>query len=176
MEEKNNLHFLPLFISEPIYVIDEPPPSSAEILTQHKELSVSSAEKIPVLGDNIKHILVLVEEEQAAYISQQDQVLLHNILKAVQLSPQDIALLNVRKIPLASSLIPQALDQLHFHTLISFGAHISGWPLCNYFKEYAVTSDDANRKILFADPLRELANDPNKKKRLWLCLQALFTG
>lgn len=176
MEEKNNLHFLPLFISESVYIIEEPAPFFTETLTQNKADATPLAEKIPTLGDNVKHILVLVDEEHTEFISQQDQVLLHNILKAVHLSLQDIALVNVSKIPLASTLLPQALDRLPFHTLISFGAQVAGWTLCNYFSKYTVTFDDAKRKILLADQLSELANDPYKKKRLWLCLQQLFTG
>lgn len=176
MEEKSDLQFLPLFISEPVYAIDEPIPIVTETFPPSKAPVLPIVEKVPMLGDNNKLILVLVDEDHIEFISQPDQALLHNILKAVHLSPQDIALVNVRKIQLESSLIPQALENIPFHTLISFGAQVAGWSLCNYFSKYAVSTEDANRKILLADRLSEIANDPPKKKRLWQCLQQLFAG
>lgn len=176
MEEKSSMNFLPLFINEPIYVVDEPAPFFTETVPQQKEPVEPIVEKIPIMGDNHKHILVLVAEDQVEFISQPDQILLHNILKAMHLSPQDIALVNLRNIPFDSTLFPKLLESIPFRTLLSFGALVADWSVCNFFSKYTVKTDDANRKLLLADRLSELANDPQKKKRLWLCLQQLFVG
>ncbi len=169
-EADDGLHFLPFFLKEPIYSIKEPSFSPGQAETK-PDLS-----NIPVLGGNKKKVLILVEENHTAFISQTNEQLLQNILNAVALSLEDVALINLKNVPFEPAMLPEILKNIPFQIFISFGAEPDAWPISNFFVKYTVSSDDTRRKFLLADSLNDLRQDPLKKKKLWQSLQELFLG
>lgn len=180
MRDDHDVSFLHLFMTEPIYLLDEPitedrisDPQNVSAL----DLATASEEapdELVFIGQNKKNILILIDEEGVEFIRQENQQLLHKILNAVHLSIDDTKLVNVRKNSASSASLVNALEKTPFTTLISFGTIIPEWPVCNLFSKYVVSTDNMNRKLLLADPLSHLAQDLHKKRNLWICLQDMF--
>lgn len=157
--------FLPFFLREPVYVVDEP----------EKPL-VESASPLPVAGLGKKGVLVLVHAPEYSFLSPADQGFLEKILGAVGLSSDDISLINWA--PAESSLaVGNVLDyQLPgqaAQTILVFGEVPQPWSRSNFFEKYAVKSNGTQR-FLQADPLATLPGAPDQKLSLWKCLQQLF--
>lgn len=146
--------FLPFFFQEPIYLISENP---SETVYQP-------------LGKNRSKILVLVEEPDAPHLSEPGKVLLEKILIAVNLSFEDIHLVNV-----SNCETPDNLEaELEFKTCITFGMPPEPWQYSNFSRKYEVIEDEKGRAFLWSDPLSSIASDVEKKKLLWLSLKSLF--
>lgn len=180
MYTDQDLNFLHLFITEPIYLPDEPTAEDSIADPQNTSdvdanmVSQKAPDEAAFTGQNKKNILILVDEEGAEFMKKEHQQLLHNILSAVHLTIDDIKLVNIRKSNTSSASLINALEKIPFTILISFGAIIPEWPICHLFSQYVVNTDSMSRKILLADHLNHLAEDPHKKKSLWICLQHLF--
>ncbi len=178
MEEDQDLGFLHLLITEPVYVPEEPACEHIIAALQDDKAAAAPLEEptieLAAMGENRKKILALVEEDGDGPIRQENLQLLINILKSVHLSIDDIRLVNIAQNNITPDALIRALEKTSFTTLISFGATVPAWPICRYFTKYAVSTDDTDRQILLADTLQQLADDPYKKKSLWICLQKLF--
>jgi len=160
--------FLPFFFQEPVYLVPDPVnPTLGE--TSESEHSANSPTYTP-LGSNQKQILLLVEETGEQHISETNLELLEKILQSVQLSLDDVCLVNA-----AQAQIPDAVvGKVTFSTYISFGMPPAAWQFCNFFKKYEVGRDDNGQAYLWADSLTEIAEDVEKKKLLWSSLKSLF--
>ncbi|WKN43076.1 hypothetical protein [Tunicatimonas pelagia] len=146
--------FLPFFFQEPVYVVNETQDETA----------------YRPLGSNRCKILLLVEELQELHLSDSGKELLEKILLALELSFDDVCLVNVSQCE-----TPDHLEgELDFKTCISFGMPPEPWQFSNFSRKYEIIRDESQRAFLWADPLAEVAADVEKKKMLWLSLKALF--
>ncbi len=160
--------FLPFFFQEPVYLVPDPIDSTL-VEANPNEHSEDSPIYTP-LGGNKKQILLLVEEVGEQYISQPNRELLEKILQSVQLSLDDVYLVNVLQ-----AEAPDSVEGgIKFYTCISFGMPPEAWQFCNFFKKYEVDRDNNGQAYLWADSLTEIAEDVEKKKLLWLSLKSLF--
>lgn len=129
-------------------------------------------EKLLFLGKNQKNILLIAQDENAVYLSDDDLNFLVDILNACRLSLADIALLNVVKNK--DQAYESLLENFRPEIIIFFGVEPAslGFPL--QFPHYQV-QQYSNQAYLSAPPLSELAADKEKKKQLWLSLKKLFS-
>ncbi len=80
-------------------------PTEAGVMT-------SLSGKIKYLGENVKNIIVVVNQPETMYLNKEDYTFLTNILKACQLSPADIAIVNVAKQEVTYTAIKDELRAL----------------------------------------------------------------
>ena len=135
--------FIPLFLDEEIYLIK----------------SEVDAHQPDFLGSNRKNILILIKTSNDSFLSEPEDALLQKILQSVELTYDDVALVNVGR---------SNYDQITFHKVLSFGVAVP--PLTNFYH-----LDEIDQKQwLMVDTLKEISEDRNKKKQLWQYLQLLF--
>lgn len=116
-------------------------------------------------GDNLKGVAVLVDDATNEYLNPNDETLLLTILKAVNLSLQDVALCNLAK------TTSQWQEQLNVNKAILFG--ISPETYGKQFEMYKLISKN-DIAYLFAHPLSQLSNDKSLKLKLWGSLKEMF--
>ncbi|MEM8969312.1 MAG: hypothetical protein AAGE93_23040 [Bacteroidota bacterium] len=150
----SNPAFLPFFFQEPIYIANETTEGTA----------------YQPLGNNMWRVLVLVDESDVSHLSQESKQLLEKILQAVQLSLDDICLVNIQQAP-----EPNRVEfELEYSYYITFGMPPEAWQFNSFSKKYVVDKDDTGKAYLWADSLIEIASDVEKKKALWISLKTLF--
>jgi len=160
--------FLPFFFQEPVYLVSDPiNPISDDVNLSEPP---SDSPTYTPLGENKRQILLLVEEVEEHYISPSNRELLEKILQSVQLTLDDVNVVNVAQAPTPDLVA----SEMVFSTCISFGMPPEAWQFCNFFKKYEVDRDDNGQAYLWADSLTEIAEDVEKKKLLWLSLKSLF--
>lgn len=128
---------------------------------------------LPFLGDNKKHITLLVYYPQHTYLPDEVFNFLGNILNACQLSAKDTAIVNMAQQPAAYA---DLLNQLQPRQLICFGteARPLNWPAVNLLQ----VSEQSGRQLLEAPTLDALNQNstPGKalKKQLWEALKKML--
>ncbi|MEP2772312.1 MAG: hypothetical protein ABJH05_09190 [Fulvivirga sp.] len=176
--ESNYLKYL---ITEDVYVITESSADSplqenvkTDVDTNVDSNAVSEPtpapyiEKIPVKGNNSSAILILNFDENAAFVADENLTFLKNILSAVKLDIDQVALVNLAKVDLAIDAI---IKELKPKTIIGFGVnHIEQLKPHTIYK----ISTHQNCQTLLADDLKLIESDKSKKKALWEGLQELF--
>jgi DNA polymerase III psi subunit len=172
--------FLPYFITEPIYIIAQPifgeepdtkvlpddlPESSGSINIQPEKIDV----KFKSRGGFKKNILLLVDDPHPEVLNITDSEFLLKILKAVQLTEDDVAIVNVQS--LHKDFLPLIKEHFNYRVLIMFG--IDTVSILEKYVKYKIFHESGT-KILFADSLSEIDKDKQKKLKLWENLQLLF--
>ncbi|MCH8319169.1 MAG: hypothetical protein IIA88_11865 [Bacteroidetes bacterium] len=163
-----NPNLLSLFMKEDIYLINEGEGIGAD--------GSGSEEKLEYLGEFKKQLLILVEDNENAYLSESDKEFLENILRAIEHTYKDIALLNLGNPALKRLKVDfQSLaDYFDFTKLIIFGDLFNQVSDIKSPQKYHPYSKEG-QTILLADSLDEIKNDIEKKKKLWEGLQAVFS-
>ena len=117
-----------------------------------------------------KNILILVEDEKALHINDDDLGFLTGILSACKLTLADIALLNM--ISEKSKQLIKAIEVCKPNILINFNVKINELGLDQ--NKYQVIKKD-NIQILSAGSLNQISNNIEEKKKLWGCLKTIFS-
>lgn len=126
---------------------------------------------IASLGQNARDILVLVNEREAPFASDEDLKFLVSILTACKLSLADIALVNVAK---DDTLIYDRLMGFFNPSLVLlFGVAAKDLSFPLHFPNYQLQQYN-NQTFLCAPPLKMLATVTQEKKHLWNSLQNHF--
>jgi DNA polymerase III psi subunit len=190
---------LHLFFTDDVYLVDDvgsqgvefgvkadkPGLSSTENVTSSAESIVKSAAIVaetPVdiivpqsiefkyLGKNLRNILILVNDEQNDVSDENGRELLRKIVKSINLSANDFALLNYAKYK------GVGFKQLQSHfssTLIfSFGVTPADLSMSKAHPEHVIVMEGPV-KMIFSAELRILDKNPAGKKALWGSLQNL---
>jgi hypothetical protein len=181
---------LRLFFTDDIYLVTEP-----EVL-QHKEKQEEMVEALPkttsvpaepavqetppvglttataafkFLGNNQRNILILVNDKENDVSDEKGRELLRKIVKSVNLTASDFALMNYANYTDVSF----AQLQAHFSSLIVFAFGVSPQQLSlnNHPENTVVTEGQV--KLIFSAELRKLEEDQNGKKVLWGSLKQL---
>ncbi|MFT4022624.1 MAG: hypothetical protein QM664_02425 [Flavihumibacter sp.] len=128
---------------------------------------------LPFLGENKKHITILVHYPQHTYLPDEAFGFLGNILTACQLSAKDAAIINMAKQPAAYA---DLLNQLRPRHLICFGpgARPDNWPA----PPRVPPTPHQQLSLLEAPPLDTLnqnsATAKTLKKQLWEALKKML--
>ena len=177
---------LRLFFTDDIYLVDEPLKAhvkpmevieNEEALKEDMPSGVSEPE-IPLvkermqfkfLGNNKKNILILVFDEQNDVSDEKGRELLRKIVKSVNLTAADFALVNY------AQYIGTSFDELKTFfsstVVFSFGVSPERLGLKNHSLNVMVT--EGTVKLIFSSTLQKLDEDTNDKKALWGSLKQL---
>jgi len=182
---------LRLFFTEDIYfvneaVVNEPILTEAPVAKSFTEVSTEALivsepqvafkaavveEKIEFkfLGKNKRHILILVNDDQHEVSNEIGRELLRKIVKSVNLTADDFALLNYAKYSHTSF----ALLKEYFNSGVVFAFGVSPEALAlDVHPENTIVHEGAV-KLIFSAGLPQLNEDANGKKALWGCLKNL---
>ena len=130
----------------------------------------SKADIIDYRGENLKEILVLVEEGDHPFLNQRDEAFLTKVLLAVDVSMNDIALVNIAGIDEARI---NDVGNLPHGLQLCFMESVPGalsQPGLNPYEN--ITHD--GKKVLWCDPLQSIAADKALKIKLWQQLKLIF--
>jgi hypothetical protein len=174
MEE--NYSFLPFLIDEEIFLVKEPGSLEVDTTAAKKGPNQNLTEQERVVdliyqGKNLKHMVALVDHPEVDYMNTQQELLLRNILSAMNLNLNDIALINLAHINRGIGIAD--LEKADCRKLIGFGIGSE--------KLMIGKKIDANQLVeingiqfLLSYPLDDLQNDKQKKMTLWRNLKVMF--
>ena len=139
-----------------------------EIDSVKKDPVILKAPAISYLGKNDKHILVIVNEPDAAFLPDTDLNLLVGILTACKLSLADIALINFNKnIGITYS---QLMREFSPGTVFLFGVEPIELQFPLHFPHFQLQQYN-DQTYISAPSLKLLTENKEQKKELWACLQ-----
>ncbi|HEX6913963.1 MAG TPA: hypothetical protein VF145_01895 [Chitinophagaceae bacterium] len=134
-----------------------------------------AGEQLSFLGDNRKHITIIVRDEQAIHLQDEPLQILSAILSACRFNLGDVAILNIHTHPVNDRKIR---EQLAPAVVLLFGVDTGEIELPFSIPEYRVQQFD-NCNYLQAVSLDRMkgtgADAKLQKSKLWICLQNLFT-
>jgi hypothetical protein len=129
----------------------------------------------PFLGENNQTICVLAFYPEGDFLPAEQLVFLQKMLEACKYNLNDIALLNIARIPfdLAGLRV-----QLHPRIIFLWGVQPSSVGLKSGLPDFNITIMDGISVIPVSHPDLMSGNSPEGteyKQRLWVCLKKLFT-
>ncbi len=184
---------LRLFFTDDIYLVTEPeglvsspvtpvnqtvseiPVSAALALPTLNEpseaLKMPSIDKIAFkfLGNNKRNILILVNDPLHEVSDEKGRELLRKIVKSVNLSANDFALLNYHHYQ--NSSYQQLIDYFASTVVFAFGVSSQQLGLQGHAENIVVKERDV--LLIFSAELKQLEQDMNGKKALWASLKKL---
>jgi hypothetical protein len=146
--------------------------SLVDLNTHQPDNSDSTATSLSFLGNNQKKIAIIVADEQAIYLPDEELNFLMGILSACKLTMADVALLNIKK---NDAFTYAELEQnLKAETILLLGVLPAQLELPLQFPVYQVQKFN-NQVYLAAPALHLLAQDKAEKTKLWNCLKQVFS-
>jgi len=142
-----------------------------ELNNVQEALPEKTAPHIPSLGQNAKSILLLVNEKESPFASDDDLKLLVGILTACKLSLADVALVNFNKNQTLT--YDQLMDYFNPGFVILFGVLPKDLSFPLHFPNYQLQKYN-NQTFLCAPSLKMLGVVTEEKKQLWNSLQKHF--
>lgn len=119
-------------------------------------------------GGNQRHILIVVDHTQGSFLQSAEYELLLKILPAIQLTPQDVAVVNLQEA--GKDFFASAVRKIHPQMVLVFGAIFDGMPSLTEYQPVQIGSC----KWLWSKSLTLLAANLEEKKRLWAVLKSVF--
>jgi hypothetical protein len=126
---------------------------------------------VPFLGSNKKRVCIVVADETAVYLADEQLGFLLGILSACKLNMEDVAIINFAKKSDLSYILLQ--QQLQAETLLLFGVTPRQLQLPLDFPYYQIQKFNG-QLYLTALALQQLQQDKAEKTKLWNCLKQLF--
>jgi hypothetical protein len=123
------------------------------------------------LGDNQKNILIIVKNDSAVFLPDNELTFLTGILGACKLSLADVALVNLDGHPDVS--YKELTTYFKTKIVLLFDTEPAAFGLPMSFPHYQLQAFAGNT-FLYAPSLKELENDKIEKSKLWVCLKRLF--
>ena len=155
---------LRLFFTDDIYLVNEPD-------IQPDEITVPMPEQVnfKFLGKNSRNILILVNDAQNDVSDEAGRELLRKIVKSVNLSANDFALLNYAGYN--GTDFKQLMGFFSCTLIFAFGVTPAQLSLTAHPENTIVNHGEV--KMIFSEELRVLNQNPAGKKALWGSLQNL---
>ena len=142
------------------------------------EAAVSTSPQPPTFqGENRKKVLVLFYQPDDEYMTEAASSFLEKILKAVAHDLDDVARCNWALLERQEPAWPDVYESLQMvdcQKILAFGDLPLAWSKSHFFQKYHITEDAAQRRLLQADNLHEIAQNRDLKVKLWESLQQLF--
>ncbi len=176
----NEQNFLSLFLEEGIYVVEQKTEKAEESVEetiivepneeeQHEEESLEESKLLDHFGNNKKSFAFLLDYECEEHISIKDKLVLDRVIAAVNLTYEDIAIINLSKYN-----IHQFND---LHNLLQNKYYIGFKLSSNFRMEYPQNElqklQDAT--LIFLDfSIAEMAMSKEQKMILWKSLKEIF--
>ncbi|WP_214226880.1 hypothetical protein [Pedobacter sp. B4-66] len=177
---------LRLFFTDDIYLVNEPDstlkeesqtylkeevPSLAQpsVVSEPAVSLIKEQPEFKFLGNNNRNILILVNDEQNDVSDEKGRELLRKIVKSINLSASDFALLNYAKYKGAS--YEQLKARFSSVIVFAFGVSAEQLGLKKHPENMVIT--EGGVKLIFSSALQKLDEDTNGKKVLWGSLKQL---
>ncbi|WP_457287545.1 hypothetical protein [Pedobacter sp. UYP24] len=165
-----NADALRLFFTDDVYLVAE----QIAVIPMLQEITAPSVGVVKdlefkFLGKNGRHILLLVNDVENDVSDECGRELLRKIVKSINLSAADFALVNYADYQDAT-----LADMVSFFSskmVFAFGVGPVQLGLNNHPSNAIII--DGNVKMIFSDELRKLDQNMNTKKALWAVLQNL---
>lgn len=126
------------------------------------------------LGENKKNIVIVVEDNESVFISDEKLQFLTTLLQACKLSLADVAIINIANKNLNYSAIK---NQIPFEFLLMMGINIKPFELPLVFSKNKVQQFN-NAHLLITENLNDLLGDSaeikTEKRALWNALKMMF--
>ncbi len=130
--------------------------------------------KLEFLGENKKNIVIVVEDKEAVFISDEKLQLLTNLLQACNLSLADVAIINIANKNLNYTTLKNGIP---FEFLLMMGINFKQFELPLVFSKNKVQQFN-NAHLLITenldDLLRDTAEIKTQKRALWNALKMMF--
>lgn len=126
----------------------------------------------PFLGNNDKNILLIVNEKNVVFLTDEDLGFLVGILNACKLTLADVALINIQKNP--GITYKSILEHFKPRVIMCFEIELGLLEFPLAFPEYQVQQYN-QQSYLAAPSLKRLAADKQEKIQLWNCLKKIFS-
>lgn len=124
-----------------------------------------------IFGKNLKKLLILVEDHANPVMERADGLLLKDILKAVDYSFDDVAIVNIAHCREEADW--QTINEIPYQRLFSFGIKHPKVPATIALAPYELESS-GDRRYLLTDKLATLRSDRSRKIALWNLLKQVF--
>jgi len=161
---------LPAFVVVDLYqssLVD----SNEAIATETTVADTTSDSQWKSLGSNHKNILIIVNNNEAVHLPDNELAFLTGILGACKLSLADVAIFNLNNHPEAS--YKELTSFFKSKIVFLFDTEPAAFGLPMSFPHYQIQAF-AGSSFLYSPSLKELENDRVEKSKLWVCLKRLF--
>jgi DNA polymerase III psi subunit len=146
--------------------------SLVEIKSNKTTVEAMPAQSLSILGKNLKGIVLVVSNAEAAFVTDDELNFLLGILSACKLNMDDVGILNIRKH--AAADYKNISAELRAEKVFLFGVDPAEIKLPLSFPYYQVQR--YNDQTYLASPaLAEIQNDKAEKTKLWNCLKQIFS-
>jgi hypothetical protein len=135
------------------------------------DIDTTSASQWKSLGSNLKNILVIVNNNEAVHLPDNELTFLTGILGACKLNLADVAIVNLNNHPEAS--YKELTSFFKSKIVFLFDTEPAAFGLPMSFPHYQIQAF-AGSSFLYSPSLKELENDRVEKSKLWVCLKRLF--
>ncbi len=159
--ELNNIRLTPQMLAD-LY---------PDVLVSSAATAVPEAAGISFLGNNHKHIVVLVKEVSAKYLPEQQLNFLVSVLTACQLGLADTAIVNTAN---TSMDYETAVTELGAKVILLFNVAPGEIRLPLDFPHFQVQKF-REQTYVYAPSLQEIEKDKELKKQLWMALKTAFS-
>lgn len=139
---------------------------------KEKKQIVSESKELNFFGGNKQHIILLVNNADATFVTDQQLTFLSGILNACKLTLEDIGLLNIASYPAIS--YKTISDAFTPRIIMLFGISTDTIQLPFLMPDFQRQSYN-NQVYLAAPSLQTLENDKEMKRKLWTVLQQIFS-
>lgn len=162
----NNEKALRLFFTEDVYLVGE----DYQTAFAEEIIVLPPVKEFKYLGQNQKKILILVEDFENEVSTDEGKALLRNLLKAINLTTSDFALVNYAQYKQTSFAELKQFFQCQL--LIAFGISAIDLKLetAQILNQIVIQNDV---KTILTKHLPLLDKDATAKKALWLSLQQI---
>ena len=143
-----------------------------DLTGNEKKEIISSTKDLNFFGGNKQHIILLVNNPEVAFVTDQQLTFLSGILNACKLTLEDIGLLNIAFYPAIS--YKTISDAFTPRIIMLFGISTDSIQLPFLMPDFQRQSYN-NQVYLAAPSLQTLENDKEMKRKLWMVLQQIFS-
>ena len=143
--------------------------SVAKEETVHKKTTVNEIWKS--LGNNQRNILIIVNNNEAVHIPDNELTLLTSILNACKFTVADVAIVNINNNPAAG--YKELTTYFNSRYTLLFGTEPASFGLPMSFPHFQIQSFN-NCTYLFSPALSIIENEREQKRKLWECLKKIF--
>jgi hypothetical protein len=124
-----------------------------------------------ILGKNLKKIILIVNNTEAAFLTDDELNFLLGILSACKLNMDDVGIVNLAKNKNTGYEVLS--KELNAEKIFLFGTDPGEINLPLAFPHYQI-QQFRNQQYLSAPPLSALQHDKAEKTKLWNCLKIIF--
>lgn len=157
---------------QPTSILELYSKSLVEIKSNKTTVEAMPAQSLSILGKNLKGIVLVVSNAEAAFVTDDELNFLLGILSACKLNMDDVGILNIRKH--AAADYKNISAELSAEKVFLFGVDPAEIKLPLSFPYYQVQR--YNDQTYLASPaLAEIQNDKAEKTKLWNCLKQIFS-